>query len=152
MTLRTMSSREILARAVGKEQEACLFYKLYAGQVEDYGSKVLLEELAEEELRHKETLENFDEKKVEGSRSEKIEDVRISDFLTGGLINREAKIRDVLIYAIKEEEAAHRFYSSWIGYLEDETISGILERLAREELKHKVKLERIYEELFLPED
>lgn len=152
MSLRTMSSREILARAIGKEQEAYLLYKLYAGRVEDYGGKVLLEDLAEEELKHKETLENFDEKRVEGSQAKKIQDVRISDFLTRGLISRDSKIQDVLIYAIKEEEDAHRFYSSWIGCLEDETVSRILERLAQEELKHKVKLERMYEELFLPED
>ncbi len=151
MTLRTMSSREVLVRAIGKEEEAYFFYELYAGRFENSGSKILLEELAEEELKHKETLKNLDEKKADDFPAEKIQDVHISDFLMRGPMRKDANIQSVLTYAIKEEEDAQRFYSLWVGYVADETVSRILKVLAQEELKHKVRLERMYEDIFLPE-
>jgi rubrerythrin len=52
--------KEILDRAVQNEDEANRFYSQAANTVKNPSAKVLLNEFAEIELKHKTVLENFD--------------------------------------------------------------------------------------------
>jgi rubrerythrin len=46
-------------------------------------------------------------------------------------------VEEVLDYAVKSEENAHSFYSSWSKKLEDKSLVSVFKDLAAEELKHK---------------
>jgi rubrerythrin len=54
--------------------------------------------------------------------------------------------QDVLIVAIKKEEAAHDFYKTLSELTTDASNKVVFETLAGEELKHKQRLQELYDE------
>jgi len=144
--------RQILNRAIGKEEQAKTMYEIYAGKVEDPQSKKLLKEFAQEELRHKETLERIDPDKPGNFKAPKISGGEFSDFSNRPEITKESTMQEVLKYAIAEEVDALNFYSSIAQFATDKKLVSLLNKLAAEEKGHKQKLERMYDEMFQPED
>ena len=61
-------------------------------------------------------------------------------------------MQEVLTYAIAEEADAFNFYSSMTKYTSDENLVNLLNKLSSEEKKHKQKLERMYDDMFQPEN
>lgn len=72
----------------------------------------------------------------------------ISEYLTGSDTLEGAGLQDTLIFAIKREQQSIEFYSKMMGVIRDETAKPLCQRLVREELKHKLKLEMFYDDLF----
>ena len=54
--------------------------------------------------------------------------------------------QDILIVAIKKEEAAHEFYKALSELTKDAPNKSVFETLAAEELKHKERLQNLYDE------
>ena len=61
-------------------------------------------------------------------------------------------LQDSLIVAMKREQHAVEFYSRMMSVLLDEEAKLLCERLVHEELKHKQRLEILYDDLFYRED
>ncbi len=141
---------ELLDTAIYKEIASQAFYIAGQSKTQDPGAKVLLKELAEEELKHAELLKSIKEKGLEkqSCQQEKIPDLMISEYLTGSDTLEGAGLQDTLIFAIKREQQAIEFYSNMMGVIRDETAKRLCQRLVREELKHKLKLEMFYDDLF----
>lgn len=145
--------KEIFNRAIAKEEEASSLYQDLSRRVEDQGARVLLKKLSSEELKHKEKLKEIQKIKPDTiSQARKIEDPRITDFLAKSSLDKYSSVQNVLQSAIKEESDAQNFYLSWAESTLEENIAVLLKELADEELKHKVKLEKMYEDLFLKEN
>jgi rubrerythrin len=123
-----------------------------AGQnkTEDTGAKALMQELAAEELRHASLLKNFKEKGLpeQGWHREEIANLMISEYLTGPDTIKEAGLQETLVIAMKREQQSVDFYSSITGILRDESAKRLCQKLVDEELKHKLRLETFYDDLF----
>lgn len=144
--------RQILNRAIGKEEQARMMYEIYSEKVEDPKSRQLLKELAQEELRHKETLQKIDPEKPGTFKARKVSSAEFSDFSNRPQITKESTMQEVLRYAIAEEADALNFYSSIAEFATDKKLVNLLNKLAAEERGHRQKLERMYDEMFQPED
>ena len=150
----TNEVNELLDTAIYREIASQAQY--IAGQklTDDPGVQALLKELAEEELRHCRRLKNLKDKEVV-SRAwhlKKVPDLMISDYLSGGGTLEGAGLQDTLTFAIKREHESAEFYSRMMGAMRDPNAKRLCQRLAQEELKHKLKLEILYDDLFYGED
>ncbi len=152
MGYRNFTPEQILNRAIGKEEEARMMYEIYADKVEDRQSKQLLRELAKEELGHKRALEKIDPAKPGTFTAPQISSGEFGEFFDRPEISKEAGMQEVLRYAIAKEVDAFNFYDTMTKYTSDKDFLNLLNRLSSEEKRHKQKLERIYDEMFQPEN
>lgn len=145
---------ELLDTAIYKEIASQAFYIAGQNKTEDPGARALMKELAEEELNHSQWLKNLKDKGL-GKRSwhpKKIPNLMISEYLTGSDTLEGAGLQDVLISAMKREQQAVEFYSNMMGAMRDKPAKHLCEKLVRMELKHKLRLEIFYDDLFYGKD
>jgi len=152
MGYRNFTPSQLLHRAIGKEEEARMLYELYAGKVEDAQGKKLLLELAKEELGHKLALEKVDPENPGTFSATEISGGEFGEFFDRPAITKEATMQEVLRFAIAEEADAFSFYTALTKYTKDEGFLNLLNKLAGEEKKHKQRLERMYDDMFQPEN
>jgi rubrerythrin len=74
-----------------------------------------------------------------------VEDLRLSDFMVDVQFTPDINYQQALAMAMKKEEKAHAFYAAWKDRCSSENTQKIFEFLAGEELKHKRKIEEIYD-------
>ena len=144
---------ELLDAAMYKEIASQAFYIAGQNKAQDPSAKVLMKELAEEELKHLQWLKNLKERGLGKPdwHQEKVPNLMISEYLTGGETLEGAGLQDTLIFAIKREQQAVEFYSKMMGVMRDETAKHLCEKLVHEELKHRLRLEIFYEDLLYEE-
>ncbi len=145
---------ELLDTAMYKEIASQAFYIAGQSKTQDPGAKALMKELAEAELKHLQWLKNLKERGLgkRGWHQEKVPNLMISEYLTGGDILEGVGLQDTLVFSMKREQQAIEFYSKMMGVMRDETAKNLCERLVHEELKHKLRLETFYDDLFYSED
>lgn len=145
---------ELLDTAIYKEIVSQAFYLAGQKRTQDQGARTLMEELAAEELRHSQWLKSIEEKglRKEDWHKSKVSDLMMSEYLTGSDSIEGIGLQDTLTFAIKREQQAVEFYSKMMGVLKDEDAKYLCERLVHEELKHKLKLETFYDDMFYSED
>ncbi|MFQ5863441.1 MAG: ferritin family protein [Candidatus Brocadiales bacterium] len=143
---------DIIKLAIEKEDNA---YKLYSGvldKINDPGAKAMISQLAKEELEHKEALEKLDVEKVKKVEPQKIEDLKIAEFLQDREIRDTSSLQDVLVFAMKREKEAYEFYSKFAAEMVDPDIKNVLESFAQQEKKHKRDIEAFYDDVIYQED
>lgn len=143
---------EIIKQAVVKEQESFEFYKNALEVVTDAGARQLIDELAKEELGHKSQLENFKPGDLKDYELKKIRDLRISDFLVEKEITDQSGFQGVLIKAMKKEQHAYEFFNKMVETVDDADVKKLFEVMANEELGHKNKLEKYYDDVVYAEN
>jgi len=145
---------ELLDAAMYKEIASQAFYIAGEKKTQDSAAKALMKELAEEELKHSQLLKNLKEKGLWklGWYREKVPNLMISEYLTGGETLESAGLQDTLIVAMKREQQSVDFYSRMMGIMKDQAAKHLCERLVHEELKHKLRLEIFYDDFFYGED
>jgi len=150
-----MTRREILEFGLAMEKKAKAFYLAALDVVKHPGARQMLKELAAEELLHI----RFFERALKG------EGLLLEDHLPPGSPSAgigehlvAAEIRDhsdpasILVKAIGREMDAIERYQEWASQVPDEELAGLLRKLAAQELAHKDRLERLYEEEFLADN
>ena len=152
MSYRNFTPSQILNRAIGKEEQARTLYEMYADMVKNRQAKMLLQELAKEELGHKLALQKIDPDNPGVFTATEISSGEFGEFFDRPEISRNSPMQDIIRFAIAEEADAFNFYSSLTKYTKDENFRNLLNRLAGEEKKHKQRLERIYDDMFQPEN
>ena len=145
---------ELLDTAIYKEIASQAFYIAGQSRTEDPGAKVLMKELAEEELKHSQWLKDIREKGLNkrSLHQDEVLNLGISEYLTGGESLEGASLQDTLIFAMKREQQSIEFYSRLMGMMRDEAAKHMCERFVHEELRHKLRLEIFYDEFFYGED
>ncbi len=145
---------ELLDSAIYKEIAAQAVYEAAQNKTEDPGAKALLKELAKEEVGHSQRLKKLKEQRTQKQdwHREEVPNLMISEYLTGADTLEGAGLQDALISAMKREQQAVEFYSRMMGMVRDETAKRLCESLVHEELKHKLRLELLYDDLFYGED
>ncbi len=143
-----MRADELIKRMIWQENELYNLYKL--GETfalfERKEIKDNFAQLAEEELRHRKTLEDL---LVEGSLQGMILDYMKELEVEPLLYDERAKpdtLEDLIIEALIREKHAYELYIKLSSLLQG-SISQIFRMMAGEELKHSYQLKLLYEKL-----
>ena len=137
---------EVINFAIEREYEAANFYKELQGTVRQNSSKKMLEELEQMELNHAEILKNFTEEGVEEFEPPNIKDLKLSDYMVKTIPNSEMTYQEVLVTAMKREEASKKLYTALANEADNEKTKNLFQKLASEESKHKLQLETLYDD------
>ena len=141
--------QEIIKFAIDKEIKSYNFYT-NASQVAKYsGAKDLFSDLAQQEVGHRKMLEKLDLKKIVQAKIEKVPDLKISDYIVDAEFKPDMPYADILRIAIKMEERALKLYNNMNQSNQDENLKKLFTLLANEEAKHKLRLEKIYDDEIL---
>ena len=135
--------------ALEKEREAVEFYKQCSGLTIRSGMQSAFLEIAEEEQKHVGMLENFKPEHVEKVKLKEIADLKISDYLVDMEFDPGMSYKDLLILAMKREEKGHALYTGLAQKGGDAAVVKLFQILAQEEQKHKLRLEKEYDEAAL---
>ncbi len=150
-----MFFEEALKVAIKAEEDAFQTYYMASKKVQDKGAKVLLKELAADELEHKYKLEKalLDEEVLELGEGNVHEGFSFSEYLVEeNKISEDSSLQDIYLYAITSEKKAIKFYTNLMNACKGSKMSYLFEKLRDEEKKHLDKLERDYEETFMQEN
>jgi rubrerythrin len=141
--------QEIIQFAIDKEIRSFNFYTS-ASQVAKYsGVKELFLELAKEEEGHRKLLEKLDMEKVSLAKIKPVPNLKISDYMVDVEFKPDMLYADILRTAMKMEEHALKLYNDMKESNKDEALAKLFTFLANEEAKHKLRLEKIYDEEIL---
>ncbi len=145
---------ELLDTAIYKEIASQAFYIAGQSQAEDAGAKALMQRLADEELKHSEWLKSLKERGLEKRswHQKEVPNLRISEYLTGGDTLEGAGLQDTLVFAVKREQYAVEFYAKMMSVIRDKPAKRLCQHLVQAELRHKLRLEMFYDDLFYGED
>lgn len=145
------SLNDVLTFAIRKEHDARELYLAFRDMIKDPGAKTLLQELADQELGHKNMLEHAlkqgEVDEIGGKRE--IRDLHLSDHLVADEIGSDSSPQDIMLYAMKMEQASYNLYSTLLDNYQATELEEVLAKLSKEELKHKETLEREYDEHFM---
>ncbi len=146
--------REIMDMAIQFEADASEFYATAAGIAKDPSAKIMLNEFASIELKHKEKLESFN---LDGVAEEhhtvpKTHDLHISDYLVDKQITPDSTSQDIMVHAMKREQKAYEFYARMLKVVTSADVRSLFEELAEEELEHKSKIETEYDDVVYKEN
>jgi len=146
------SMDDVVSFAIDKEEKAMEFYQKCADRAKNPGIKQFFEELVQEEQRHRDMLKSLDTFRLEDVKLEKVEDLRIGDYLVDVKFKEDLTYQEALTLAMKKEEKAHAFYTGWQNKCIHEKTAKLFELLAQEELKHKRRIETVYDDEILTWD
>ncbi len=139
------SMEDVIAFAIDREQKAHDFYLQCMEKAKKPGIKDFFREMADEEARHRDLLKEQDVSDEPAFQTSGVEDLKLSDFMVDVRFTPDISYQQALAMAMKKEEKAHAFYEAWKARCKSEKTSGIFEFLAGEELRHKRKIEEIYD-------
>ena len=139
------SDKEILEFAIFRENEAHNFFLALASRVKDPQMRKVFEDLAEEELDHKEKLELEIIKTGKSISTEKKPPRPTSEYIISDDPSPlDMDYTDALLLGMEKEEASFRTYVNLIPTVQNEQLREMLLALAEEEVKHKLRFENEY--------
>ncbi|MFQ5721233.1 MAG: ferritin family protein [Candidatus Aminicenantales bacterium] len=143
---------EIIDFAIKREEEAFQSYGEMIEMAQTPGLKKLLTELQNEEKNHKKLLENITQERVKSFNIKEVLDLKISDYLIEEPPHKQMNFQDLLIFAAKKEQKAVELYSNLRDKTKENELKRLFEFLVQQEKRHKLRLEKEYEEHVLEED
>jgi rubrerythrin len=152
-----MTVEGIIRQAIQVEEDAYNFYIGASQMVKLPHVKDMLNELAGEEVKHKEKLEELladdtEQHKIAAAKqSQKIQDLKLADYLVAPPLDEEATLQEVLMIAMQREKKSHDFYNLMAGLAASDAAKDLFQFLAREELGHKNKVEVLYDDIIYKE-
>ena len=151
MTSTANAVNDIIRIAIQREIEAYDLYAQAAAQTDLPVAKDILNELAAQEQGHRNRLERIIEgntfERLSRVQKRKVEDLKITDYLVEVPLRADSDLQDILIVAGKRERASFELYSALARVAEDDDTRKLFDFLAGEELGHKNRVERLYDEL-----
>ena len=143
--------KKIISLAIEREVEAYTFYRAVSDKVKEKNIKSIFNDLAEDEKKHKLTLEGFLKKAPEKLQFSESKDYKIVDALPTPSLTADLKPVEGLVIAIKNELEAMQMYTQLANASTDQAQKNIFLELASMERGHKSRLEDIYTNMAFPE-
>jgi rubrerythrin len=137
---------EIINFAIDKEREAVAFYENLAQKTENPVVKDAILKMADQERKHEKLLANLTPKNIKFVRQPSQPDMKLSDYLVETAPTADLNYQELLIIAMKREEKSYAFYSELELRASDDATRKVFTLLKGEELKHKARLEKEYED------
>jgi rubrerythrin len=144
--------QEIIDFAIDLENKAAENYKSMQGMTKYDSSRKMLKELEDMERNHARILENIDQEEAKDYTPQNIPDLKLSNFMVDEPPKKNMTYQEVILHAMKTEEHANNLYKTLAGNAENESVRNVFLRLADEEAKHKLSLEKIYDDEVLREN
>ncbi len=148
--------KTVIEAAVKSEEQSIALYSMALEVARYPSSKVFFKQLVKEEKGHKNKLLMImkDKSKLSelGSRSKAVQDLKIVDMLQETPLSESADYETILVYAAKREKASYDYYRTLAMGFKGTTLAELFSKLAREELSHKNKLEKEYDDFILQEN
>jgi rubrerythrin len=151
--------KKLLEAAVRIEEQSYALYTTALEKATLPSAKSLLRELAQAEIGHKQKLLAIMQDKVDisqlGSPTGRVEDLKIMDFVEKTTLSENANYPTLLLFAAKREKDTYEHYKSLATgpFARYYPAAGqLFSKLAEEELIHKDRLEREYDQNVLKED
>ncbi|MDY0059604.1 MAG: ferritin family protein [Myxococcota bacterium] len=141
----------ILLMAIRSEEEAHRFYTDVAARVTDPSVQATFQELAREELGHKQFLESCQHDPLLLAKIPAAPDYRVAEATAEPALSIALKPAEALALAMKKEEQAARLYEGLAAQTTDPEYRRMFEGLARMELGHKHGLENLFVSIGFPE-
>jgi rubrerythrin len=142
--------KELIAFAIEKEKEAAEFYESNSQSESMSGKKEMLKEFAAEERKHQKLLEDYLETGVAAKLGEYqfewITDIKRSDYVDEIDYMPGMAYNELLMLAMKREEAALTLYNQLQDKADNEAARNLFKMLCQEEAKHKLALETMYDD------
>lgn len=143
---------QLFSIAITREIESYEFYQEVSNCVENSSVKQVFQQLANEEMQHKETLEKL---KMNPELIMKFKtpqnDYKIAEATQTPDLDINMKPADAIALAMKREQDSVEFYRSLAEMADDAEIKKIFENLVNMELSHKTKLESVFIDVGYPE-
>ncbi len=143
---------EILDFAMKSEQEAVDFYTVLADKMQNEEMKAVFLQFAQEEVGHKARLQKIKDEKIFDMEIEKVNDLKISDYVVTTRPSDDMEYSDALVLAMKREKAAFKLYSKLAERTDHPELKKIFQALAVEESKHKLRFELEYDDYVMREN
>ena len=137
---------ETISFAKEKEDGAIHFYESAKQMAKRASSKVMFQEMADQERKHLQMLDHLREQDIDTFAVEKVPDLKISQYTADVPFSPDLDYQQILIVAMKKEEEAHRLYTDLANMTGDPKLAKLFQILAQEEAKHKLRLESEYED------
>jgi rubrerythrin len=148
--------KAIIEAAIKVEEQSIALYTKALNDAKYPSSKVFLEQLVEQERGHKSKLESIlhDKTKLSelGSHSGEVQDLKIVDMLKDTPLSEGADYEAILVYAAKREKSSYEYYKTLALGLKGTPLGELFHKLAQEEMEHKNKLEKEYDDCVLTEN
>ena len=136
--------------AIAKEKEAEAFYKEWSQKATNPAVQGLFAELAGVEHGHMEMLSHITPEEMAATGGSAIDELNLSELLIDVEASPNLNLQESMILAMKREQGAVALYSR-LAELNGEARS-LFEALAKEEGRHKAKLEAEYDDHMLIEN
>lgn len=143
---------EIIDFAVTREQEAVDFYADLQTKTLFDAQKTMLKELENMEKGHITILENIREKGFGNVANKEVPDLKISDYIVAVEPSKNMTYQDILIIAMKREEASTKLYQQMSKRFAGSDAEKLFSRLAAEEADHKLRFEKLYDSEILKDN
>ena len=143
---------EILDFAIQNEQNAVDLYTSLAEKTKSPAARAEFIQFANEERGHRVKLEKVKSGRKMLGLDKAVQDLKISDYTVDVVLGDDPDYQSILLFAMKQEKAAFRLYSSLAALAPDSEIKAMLLDLAQEEAKHKLKFEIEYDDNVLKEN
>ena len=143
MNFRTVD--QIIRFAVEREQAAVGFYEACAVKAGRPEMKTAFNEMADEERKHVKFLTHIDRMSFAEDTVDAMNHPGMETYIVDKPFHPDMSYQEMLQLAIHREAASAHLYQSLLKKVSDQKSSGLLKRLAGEELKHKERLENEYD-------
>jgi rubrerythrin len=148
--------KAIIEAAIKVEEQSIALYTMALENAKFPSSKVFFKQLVKEEKGHKDKLLAIlkDKSKISqlGLHGGEVQDLKIVDMLKDTPLSKDANYEAILVYAAKREKSTYDYYKTLALGLRGTEMEELFSKLAQEELGHKNKLEREYDECVLTEN
>jgi len=143
--------QDVIDYAIEREKESYRFYTYAAGRVKDNNLKSIFQELAEEEVKHRDFLEEFLSSGATEIKISDVNDYHISKTVDKPEFSEEMSFLEAVTYAMKKEEESMELYKRLANSTDNPEKKELFLGLAKMEQLHKAKLEDLYTNAAFPE-
>ncbi len=141
--------RKALDFAIAKEREAQAFYLAWSETAHVPAIRILFAELAQAEQGHEDMLRTVPVDKLLAATGP-VADLGLAEILVEVPAGPEMTLQQAMILAIKREEVSVALYERLMTFAGP--AQPVFKALAEEEGRHKLRLEKEYEETILAEN
>ncbi|MBN1858407.1 ferritin family protein [Candidatus Bipolaricaulota bacterium] len=141
--------RKALDFAMAKEREAQAFYLAWSEKVRSPAIRILFTELAQAERGHEDMLRSVSVDQLPAT-TEPVFDLGLAEILVEAPASPDMTLQQALALAMKREEGSVALYTRLMTF--GGPAQAVFNALADEERRHKLLLEREYEEIVLAEN
>lgn len=152
--IKTMNQDEfkkIISNAITQEVEAFTFYSSVSEKAKDENLKEIFKSLADDEEKHKKTLEGYLTRSADRLHFSSSADYKVVDALPTPPLTPDLKPVDGLVIAIKKELEAMQMYTQLANASADDEQKKVFLELASMDRGHKSRLEDVYTNMAFPE-